>query len=166
MSHTVSQLVSWLVFWAKSTTEDYITAKNNVQSVSYLLCMQVIKAQIIQKPQSVLTQIHIKQNIHKHQTQNFWRISPFSITPVKKHIRLGHAGIVDQSVDLSVPGWYGDTVTHCCRVIWGHSNTSLQGDMGTQYHIAAGWYWDTGTHCCRVIWGHSNTLLQGDMGTQ
>ena len=33
---------------------------------------------------SVLTQIYIKQNIHKHRTQNFRRISPFSIVPVKK----------------------------------------------------------------------------------
>ena len=31
-----------------------------------------------------MTQIYIKQNIHKHQTQNFRRISPFSITPVEK----------------------------------------------------------------------------------
>ena len=44
--------VSWLVFWAKSTTKDYITAKNNVQSVFYLLCTQVIKPQIIHKPQN------------------------------------------------------------------------------------------------------------------
>ena len=50
-----------------------------------------------------MTQIDIKQNIHKHRTQNFRRISPFSITPLKKHIRLGHAGIVDHSVDLSIP---------------------------------------------------------------
>ena len=51
-----------------------------------------------------MTQIYIKQNIHKQQTQNFQRISPFGITPVKKkHIRLGHAGIVDHSVDLSIP---------------------------------------------------------------
>ena len=53
-----------------------------------------------------MTQIYIKQNIHKHQTQNFRRISPFGITPVKKtthtHTRLGHTGIVDHSVDLSV----------------------------------------------------------------
>ena len=41
-----------LVFWAKSTTKDYITAKNNVLSVSYLLCTQVIKQQIIQKAQN------------------------------------------------------------------------------------------------------------------
>ena len=52
-----------MVFWADSTTEDYITAKNNatedyiiakknVQSVSYLLCTQIIKPQIIQKPQN------------------------------------------------------------------------------------------------------------------
>ena len=31
-----------------------------------------------------MTQIYIKQNIHKHRTQNFRRISPLGITPVKK----------------------------------------------------------------------------------
>ena len=31
-----------------------------------------------------MTQICIKQNIHKHRTQNFRRISPFGITPVEK----------------------------------------------------------------------------------
>ncbi len=31
-----------------------------------------------------MTQIYIKQNIHKHRTQNFPRISPFGITPVEK----------------------------------------------------------------------------------
>ena len=45
----------------------------------------------------------MKQNIHKYRTQNFRRISPIGITPVKKHIRLGHAGIVDHTVDLSIP---------------------------------------------------------------
>ena len=51
-------------------TKDYITAKNNLQSVSYLLCTQVIKPQSIQKPQNQsCTQIYIKQNIHKHQTK-------------------------------------------------------------------------------------------------
>ena len=44
------------------------------------------------------------QSIHKHQTQNFQRISPFGTAPVKKkHIRLGHAGIVNHSVNLSIP---------------------------------------------------------------
>ncbi|WP_419583413.1 hypothetical protein, partial [Thiolapillus sp.] len=37
-----------------------------------------------QTTKSVMTQIYIKQNIHKHQTQNFRRISPFGITPVEK----------------------------------------------------------------------------------
>ena len=47
------------------------------------------------------------KNIHKHQTQNFRRISPFGITPVnKKHIRLGHAGIADHSIDLSIPDFF------------------------------------------------------------
>ena len=31
-----------------------------------------------------MTQIDIKHNIHKHRTQNFRRIGPFSITPVEK----------------------------------------------------------------------------------
>ena len=31
-----------------------------------------------------MTQIYIKQNIHKHQTQNFRRTSPFGIIPVEK----------------------------------------------------------------------------------
>ena len=87
-------------------------AKNNVQSVSYLLGTQVIKPQIIQKAQNqYCTQIYIKHNIHKHRTQNFRRISPFGITPVKNththththtHIGLGHAGIVNHYVDLSI----------------------------------------------------------------
>ena len=52
---------------------------------------------------SVLTKIYIKQNINKHQTQNFQRISPFGITPVKKKAhKARHAGIVDHSVNLSI----------------------------------------------------------------
>ena len=31
-----------------------------------------------------MTQIYIKQDIHKHRTQIFRRISPFGITPVEK----------------------------------------------------------------------------------
>ena len=53
-----------------------------------------------------MTQTYIKQNIHKHRTQNFRRISPFGITPVEKAHKLGHAGIVDHSVDLSIPDFF------------------------------------------------------------
>ena len=50
-----------------------------------------------------MTQIDIKQNIHKHRTQNFEELVP-SVSPMlKKHIWLGHAGIMDHSVDLSIP---------------------------------------------------------------
>ena len=50
-----------------------------------------------------MTQIDIKQNIHKHRTKNFQELVP-SVSPLlKKHIRLGHAGIVDHYVDLSIP---------------------------------------------------------------
>ena len=38
----------------------------------------------LKSTESVLTQIYIKQNIHKRQLQNFRRISPFGIAPVKK----------------------------------------------------------------------------------
>ena len=51
-----------------------------------------------------MTQIYVKQNIHKLQTIFF----PEDLVPsvsqmLKKHIRPGHAGIVDHSVDLSKP---------------------------------------------------------------
>ena len=44
----------------------------------------------------------------QHQTQNFRRIRPFGIAPIKKkkHLRLGHAGIVEHSVDLSIPDFF------------------------------------------------------------
>ena len=50
-----------------------------------------------------MTQIYIKQNIHKHRTQNFEELVPSVSALLKKHIKLGHAGIVDHSVDLSMP---------------------------------------------------------------
>ena len=70
-----------------------------------------------------MTQIYIKQNIHKHRTQNCRRISPFGTTPVKKHIRQGHAGIVDHSVDLSIKN---QRILYKCiiantGVIWQHA---------------------------------------------
>ena len=34
--------------------------------------------------ETVLTQTYTEQNVHKHQTQNFRRISPFGITPIEK----------------------------------------------------------------------------------
>ena len=77
-------------------------AENSVQSVFHSLCTQIIKPQTPPKTtKSVLTQTHIKQKIQKHETQNFQRISPFGIAPVKKkkYIRLGHAGIVDHFVN-------------------------------------------------------------------
>ena len=43
------QLLSWY-FESVNPTKYYIRTKNNVQSVSCLLCIQVIKPQIIQKP--------------------------------------------------------------------------------------------------------------------
>ena len=49
-----------------------------------------------------MTQIDIKQNIHKHWTQNFRRISPFGITPVEKAHKARtrwHRGPFRRSID-------------------------------------------------------------------
>ena len=54
---------SYLIFWAESTTQDYITAKNNVQSVSHLFCTQVTKPQIIQKNK-------LSPDTNPHKTKN------------------------------------------------------------------------------------------------
>ena len=72
---------------------------------------EVIKPQIIQKQQNQSWH-KCTENIHRHQTNFFLRISPFGIAPVKtiyiqkKHITLGHAGIVNHSVDLSIPDFF------------------------------------------------------------
>ena len=55
--------------------------------------MQVIKPQFIHKPQNQSWYKFTYHKTHKHQKQNFRSISPFGITPLKKHLRLGHAGI-------------------------------------------------------------------------
>ena len=50
-----------------------------------------------------MTQMYIKQNIHKHRTQNFRRIIPFGITPVEKAHKARTRWYLDHSVDLSIP---------------------------------------------------------------
>ena len=49
-------VVGLLVFWAQSTTKDYIRAKNNIQSVSHLLRTQVSNHNYPKTKKSVLTQ--------------------------------------------------------------------------------------------------------------
>ena len=56
-------------------------------------------------------QIYIQQNIHKQTSNNiFEELVPLVLPLLKKHIRLGHTGIMDHSLDLSIPdlkrgGW-------------------------------------------------------------
>ena len=63
-------------------------AKNNVQSVSYLLCTQVIKPQIPLKKKIKKNQSWHKFTYNKTYTnvkhKILLRISPFGIAPVKK----------------------------------------------------------------------------------
>ena len=86
---------------------NHIRAENNVQSVSYLLSTQVVKPQIMHKKNTNQCKHKFTEKIHKHQTQNFRRTSPFGIAPVKKaHIRLGHDGIVaDQKHESEHVDW-------------------------------------------------------------
>ena len=77
-------LVSW---YFEPSHPQRITSGLRQVSVCLLLhiCTQVIKQYILNNNnKSVPTEICIEQNIHKHQTQNFRRISPFGIAPVKK----------------------------------------------------------------------------------
>ena len=75
----------------------------------------MIKPQIIQKAQN--------QSRRKFKKKKSRRISPFGIAPVKKtHIRLGHPGIVDHSVDLSI----GKTTTKYSKNKQNHEVTQLQ----------------------------------------
>ena len=76
------RLVNWLVFLAKSTTKDYIMAKMFNLPVIYAACKSS-NHKLSKTTESVLTQTHIKQKIHEHQTQHFGRISAFVIALVK-----------------------------------------------------------------------------------
>ena len=82
-----TELVGWYSEPSQAQPDYYICrAKNKLQSVSCLKTMHT-SHQTTNSPKttkSVPTQMYIKQNIHKHQTQNFRRISPFGIAPVKK----------------------------------------------------------------------------------
>ena len=50
-----------------------------------------------------MTQIYINKTYTNIGHKSFEELVP-SVSPLlKKHIRLGHAGIVDHSVDLSIP---------------------------------------------------------------
>ena len=78
-------------------------AKNNVQSGSYLLCTQVIKLQIINKPQNQSRHKFTHNKTYTNIEHNiFEEVVPSASPLLKKHTRLGHAGIVDYSVDLSI----------------------------------------------------------------
>ena len=98
-----SLLVCW---YFEPSQPQQITSGLKQTSISLLFtlhtCLQTTNYPKTTK--SVLSQIYIKQSIHKYQTK-FSKNYPFSIAPVKKkkHIRLGHAGIVDHSVNLSTP---------------------------------------------------------------
>ena len=66
--------------------------------------MRVTKPQIVEKTQNQsCTQIYIKKIYTNIDHKIFEKLVP-SVPPLlKKHLRLGHAGIVDHSVDLSIP---------------------------------------------------------------
>ena len=82
-------------------------AKNKVQFVSYSLCTQVIKPQTIHKPQNQSRHKFTQNKTYKSIEHKFFEELVPSVSPLlKKHIRLGHAGIVDHYVDLSIPDFF------------------------------------------------------------
>ena len=77
----------------------------NLSSVVVVFFTQRASHQTTNYPQttkSVLTQMYKK---HTNIKQHFFceELVPSVLPLLKKHIRLGHAGIVDHSVDLSLP---------------------------------------------------------------
>ena len=80
------------------------------------------------------TQIYIKQNIHKYRTQ-FFAVSPL----LKKHIRLGHAGIVDHFVDLSIPDFkkykeFTEAIKNIKKILYKYV-TQIPVPYGSALHI-------------------------------
>ena len=77
------KLVSW---YSEPSQPQQITSGLKQTSICLLFTLHA-GHQTTNSPKttkSVLKQTYTKQNIHKHQTQNFWRINPISIAPVKK----------------------------------------------------------------------------------
>ena len=80
----VQRLVSYWYF--EPSQPQRVISGLKQTSISLLFTLQT-SHQITNSPQttkSVKTQIYIRQSIHKRQTQNVQRISPFGIAPVKK----------------------------------------------------------------------------------
>ena len=107
-------VVSKLVFWTQSTTEDYIRAKTNFNlspiSSSHKSSNHThthTHTQIFKNPQKLSWH---KFTYNKTYTNTkhimFEELVPSVLPLLKKHIRLGHAGIVHHSVHLSIPDFF------------------------------------------------------------
>ena len=79
-------LLSMLSCRAQSTTKDYIRAKTNLNLSPIYSAHNHKTTNSLKTTKSVLTQIDVKKqtNLHKRQTQNFRRISPFGFCPCQK----------------------------------------------------------------------------------
>ena len=88
-----------MVLSAQSTTTDYIRAKTNFNlSPTYY----AHKSSNRKFPQNHIISPDI--NLHKTKpTQIFEELIPAILPLLRKHIRLGHAGIIDHSVNSSIP---------------------------------------------------------------
>ena len=74
------------VSWYSEPSQPQRTTSRLKRSICLLFTLHAshLTANYPKNTKSVLSQTHIKQKIHKHQTQNFQGISPFGIAPVKK----------------------------------------------------------------------------------
>ena len=89
-------LFSWYFEPSQPTTKDHIEAKTNFNLSIY--------SSHKSSNHKFLTQIYIYNKIYTNIKHKIFEESVPSVLPLlKKHRRLGHAGIADHSVDLSVP---------------------------------------------------------------
>ena len=93
-----------MVLWAQSTTKDYIRAKTNF-TLSPIYSSH--KSSNHKFPEKIPNQSWHKFTYNKTYTNVKHKIVdelvPSVLPLLKKHIRLGHAGIMDHSIDLSIP---------------------------------------------------------------
>ena len=103
ISTNTTELVSW---YFEPSQPQRITSGLKQTSICLLFTLHT-SHQTINSPKttkSVLTQIFIHNKTYTHIKHKLSEELVPSVLPLlKKHIRLGHAGIMDHSVDLSIP---------------------------------------------------------------
>ena len=98
LEYKQSKIVILLVLWAQSTTKDYIRAGNKTSIYFLVIPHKVIITAKFFKIHKISPDKNIKPNTHMHKHQikhKFSRKQSIRYHPFKKHMKPGHAGILD-----------------------------------------------------------------------